>query len=77
MVHCRREWQTTSAFLPSEPHEQHEEAKDMTPEDESSRLVGVQYATGKEQRAITNSFRKNEVAGSKQKLAVMLILGCV
>ena len=56
MVHCRREWQTTSAFLPSEPHEQHEEAKDMTPEDESSRLVGVQYtyAIGEEQ---TNSSR--------------------
>ena len=49
----------------------------MTMEDEPPRLEGVQYATGKEQRAITNSFRKNEVAGSKQKLAVMLILGCV
>ena len=31
------------------------------------RLEGVQYATGEEQRAITNSSRKNEVAGSKQK----------
>ena len=28
---------------------------------------GVQYATGEWQRAITNSSRKNEVAGPKQK----------
>ena len=32
----------------------------MTQEDEPPRSEGVQYATGKEQRAITNSFRKNE-----------------
>ena len=38
--------------------------KDMTPEDETVRLVGVQYATGEEQR---NSSRKNEEAGLKQK----------
>ena len=38
--------------------------KDMTPEDEPPRLIGVQYATGEEQR---NSSRKNEVAGPKCK----------
>ena len=27
MVHWRREWQTTSVFLPWEPHEQYEKAK--------------------------------------------------
>ena len=27
VVHWRREWQTTSVFLPSEPHEQYEKAK--------------------------------------------------
>ena len=27
-VHWRREWQTTSVFLPWEPHEQHEKAKE-------------------------------------------------
>ena len=27
VVHCRREWQTTSLFLPWEPHEQYEKAK--------------------------------------------------
>ena len=32
--------------------------KDMTPEDEPRRTEGVQYATGKEQREITNSSRR-------------------
>ena len=41
--------------------------KGMTLEDEPSTLEGVQYATGEEQRAITNSSRKNEAAGQKQK----------
>ena len=41
--------------------------KDMTPEVESPRLEGVQYATGEEQRAITNTSSKNEAAGQKQK----------
>ena len=39
----------------------------MTREDEVPRLVGVQYATGEEWRAITNSSRMNEVPGPKQK----------
>ena len=39
----------------------------MTPEDESPTLEGVQNATGEEWRAITNSPRKNKVAGPKQK----------
>jgi len=36
----------------------------MTPEDESPRLVGVQYDTGEEKR---NSFRKKDEAGPKWK----------
>ena len=39
--------------------------KDIALEDEAPRLEGVQYATGEEQRGITNCSRKNEVAGSK------------
>ena len=39
----------------------------MTPKDEPPRSKGVQYATGEEQRATTNSSRKNEVAGPKLK----------
>ena len=27
VIHWRREWQTTSVFLPREPHEQYEKAK--------------------------------------------------
>ena len=38
---------------------------DMTPEDEPPRTEGVQYATGEEQRAITNSCRKKEATGTK------------
>ena len=38
---------------------------DMTLNDELPRLEGVQYATGEEQRAITNSSRKNEATGPK------------
>ena len=41
--------------------------KGLTPEDEPRWLESVQYATGEEQRVITNSFRKNEVAGPKWK----------
>ena len=39
----------------------------MTPEDEAPRLEGVQYTTREEWGAITNSFRKNEAVGPKQK----------
>ena len=41
--------------------------KFRTLEDEPTRSEGVQYATGEEQRAITNSSRKSEEAKSKQK----------
>ena len=62
VVHWRSEWQTTSAFLPWEPHEQYEKAKRY--DTEGPRLVSVQYATGEEQR---NSSRKNEEMEPKQK----------
>ena len=39
----------------------------MTPEDEPPRWEVVQYGTGEEWRAITNSSRKNEAVGLKQK----------
>ena len=39
----------------------------MMLEDEPLRPENVQYATGKERGAITNSSRKNEAAGPKQK----------
>ena len=64
MVHWRREWQTTSVFLPGEPHEQYEKAKYRTLKDELPRSVGVQYATGDQWR---NNSRKNEETEPKQK----------
>ena len=67
MVHWRRKWQPTPAFLPGERHEEYEKAKGRTSEDEHSRSEGVQYTPGEEQRAITYSSRKNEVAGPKRK----------
>ena len=39
----------------------------MTPEDKPLRSEGIQYATGKEQKAITISSRKNKAAEPKQK----------
>ena len=41
--------------------------KYMTLEDEPPRPKSVQYATGEEQRAISNSSRKNEATGPKWK----------
>ena len=67
VVHWRREWQSTPVFLPGEHHEQYEEAKHMTLEDKSPRSEGVQYATGEQQRAVTDSSKKNELYGPKQK----------
>jgi len=39
----------------------------MTPKDEPSGSEGIQYAAGEEQRAITNSPRKNEADELKWK----------
>ena len=39
----------------------------MTSEVEPPRLEGIPYGTGEEWRAITNSSRKNETTGPKQK----------
>ena len=65
VVHWRREWQTTSVFLPWEPHEQYEKAKkNRTLKDELPRLVGAQYASGDQWR---NNSRKNEDMEPKQK----------
>ena len=64
VVHWRREWQTTSVFLPWEPHEQYEKANDRILKEEPSRSVGAQYATGDQWR---NNSRKNEGMEPKQK----------
>ena len=38
----------------------------MTRDGHILQVWSVQYATGEEQRSVTNSLRKNEVAGQKQ-----------
>ena len=63
VVHWRREWQTTSVFLPWEPHEQYEKAKRYDTERWTPRLIGAQYATGEEWR---NNSRKNEKTEPKR-----------
>ena len=68
VVHWRREWQTILVSLLQEPHEQFERQKDITEEDELPPTpTQVQYVTPEEWRAITNSSRKNEASGPKQK----------
>ena len=65
VVHWRREWQTTSVFLPWEPQEQqYEKAKIRILKEELPRSVGAQGATGDQWR---NNFRKNEEMEPKQK----------
>ena len=63
MVHWRREWQTTSIFLPWEPMNSMTRQKDRTLNDELPRLVGTQYDTGNQLR---NNSRKNEETEPKQ-----------
>ena len=54
------------SILALRPHELYKRSKYMTPKDESPRSEGVQYATREEQRKITNSPRRSEVAGPKE-----------
>ena len=49
------------------PMESMKRQKDMTREDKPPRSKGVQYTTGEEWSAITNSSRKNEAAETKRK----------
>ena len=57
MAHWRREWQPTPV-LPGEAIDSVKRQRNMTLQDEYSRLEGVQYATVEEQRAITSSSSK-------------------
>ena len=63
VVHWRREWQTTSIFLPWEPHKQYEKAKRQDTERWTPQ-VDAQYATGDQWR---NNSRRNEEMEPKQK----------
>ena len=64
VVHWRREWQTSSVFLPWERHEQYEKAKRQDTERWTSQVYRCPYATGDQWR---NNSRKNEEMVPKQK----------
>ena len=64
LVYWRKEWQTTSVFLPWERHEQYGKAIDRALKDELPRSVGAQYATEEQWR---NNSRENEEMEQKQK----------
>ena len=54
MVHSRKKWQTTPIFLPQEPNEHCDKIKNkQTPEYESPRSVGIQYAIQEKPRELT------------------------
>ena len=64
VVHWRRDWQTTSVFLPWEPHEQYEKEKWEDTERVTPRSVRAQYSTGDQWR---KNSRKNTEMEPKQK----------
>ena len=64
LLGLRKEWQTTSVFLPWGPHEQYERQNDRILKEELPRSVGAQYATGDQWR---NNSRKTEGMEPKQK----------
>ena len=47
--------------------------KYMTSQNKSPKLEGIQYATGEEQRAITNSSRKNKSRNNAQLWICLLV----
>ena len=66
MIHWKREWQTAPVYLLWDPHELYKRPKRYDTKKWVPRCKGVQYATGEEQRRITNSPRMNEVAGPER-----------
>ena len=64
VVHWRKEWQTTSVFLPWNPMNSMKTQNDRILKEELPRSVSVQYATGDQWR---NNSRKNEEREPKRK----------
>ena len=64
VVHWRREWQTTSVFLPENPMNSMKRQKDRIVKEELPRSVDAQYATADQWG---NNSRKNERIEPKRK----------
>ena len=64
VVHWRREWQTTSVFLPWEHHEQYEKTKRYDTEKWTPQVGWCQICYW---RSVENNSRKNEEMKPKQK----------
>ena len=64
VLHWRREWQTTSVFLPWDAMNSMKRQNNGIPREELPRSVGAQYATRDQWR---NNSRKNEEMEPKQK----------
>ena len=64
VLHWRREWQTTSVFLPWDAMNSMKWQNNGIPREELPRSVGAQYATRDQWR---NNSRKNEEMEPKQK----------
>ena len=67
MVHWRRKWQNISVFLPGEPCGQYEKAKIYDRGSSAPQVGRFPIFSGEEWREITNTSRKKEVIGPKQK----------
>ena len=67
VVHWKRKCNPLQYSCLENPMGNMKSQKGITLENETPRLEGVQYATGEEQRATTNSSRRNGVIGPKQK----------
>ena len=73
VVHWRREWQTTSVFLPWETHKQYKKAKRYDTERWTPQVSRCQYATGGQWR--NNSRKKEETEPKKKQHPVMDVTG--
>ena len=69
MVHCGREWQTTSVFLPWESHEQHEKAKRYDTERWTPQVGRCPIVT-REEWGNSSTMNEEEEPKEKQCLAV-------
>ena len=74
VVHWRGEWKTTSVFLPWEPHEQYEKAKNRTLKEELPRSVGAQYTTGDQWRITPERLKRQSQSKNNTQWWMWLVM---